>query len=296
MSAIISCRRTLSVSFKKKMSKRANKKSDDGDEPLFTGASAVRITPDLNELRKRFALNQKSTPTAADEDSQERNQTKASSRVVEKTAKSRPVFHATSVVEELVKKNRPAHTRKAQDPRLSAAYGTFDPTFFASQYKHVGEQQELEQKDRLFRLKKLRVVLRHRDLERQKADLDEMGVIAEEQEVFEGAEVELGNMLRTPYGDLKHEMEQLKQLSAAHKSRVAQAATAQRAKDARKAVLKGEVDAVKSGKKHKPFIPSRSVIKSKVEEARYDHLVEKGGVQQAAKFIEKKRKKKQRLE
>eukprot|EP00658_Telonema_sp_P-2_P028950 TRINITY_DN22086_c0_g1_i1.p1 TRINITY_DN22086_c0_g1~~TRINITY_DN22086_c0_g1_i1.p1 ORF type:complete len:124 (+),score=65.27 TRINITY_DN22086_c0_g1_i1:34-405(+) len=94
----------------------------------------------------------------------------------------------------------------------------------------------------------------------------------------------------------RYEMETLKAESATHKSRVAQAATALRAKEARKKVLKSEVDAVKSGKKAKPFIPSRSAFKAKVEEARYDHLVEKGGEQQAAKFIEKKRKKKQRME
>ena len=280
--------------------------SNEEDKPLFTGASATRITPDLKELRRRFAEEQeaaalkqkkkKNKGGAAEEEAEAVAAPKVSSRVVEKSAKRKPIFHSTGVVEELVKKNRPASTRKGQDPRFGDAYGTFDKTFFDGEYKHVTDQQEEEQKKRGFRLKKLRVILRHRDLEKQGANLEEMGVIAEEQDIFEGAEIELGNMLRTPYADIKYEMETLKAESAAHKSRVAQAATALRAKEARKKVLKSEVDAVKSGKKAKPFIPSRSAFKAKVEEARYDHLVEKGGEQQAAKFIEKKRKKKQRME
>lgn len=273
---------------------------------IVTGASDTRITPDLKALKAQFAAQR--AAFAAEhygkkegEDEGERGGASSgaanmSERPIERTAKSRSrgdVSNGTgSVLEELVKKHRPASTREAADPRFSAMYGAFNKNVYSHAYSFIDAKEKEEQTARLDRFKKLRLAIKHLELEARGEDIDEYGVREQEEEVFEDDADLLRELLHTPVDRLRGELEGLKRQIDSHKSKAAQQASKERSLAARKRVMKAEVDAVKEGRKAKPFIPGRKDMRKAVEASRFDYLESVGGQASTNKFIEKKRVKK----
>eukprot|EP00758_Cryptobia_borreli_P015021 Tbor_TRINITY_DN5983_c0_g1::TRINITY_DN5983_c0_g1_i1::g.18645::m.18645 len=263
---------------------------------LFSGASDNRITPNLADLRKKFAsvINREEAESISEPVLKKpRTGDMVNSRPVEKSAKKRPeAMSSSAALSDLIKKHRPPNTRKSVDPRFSDMYGAFNKNHYRESYKFITEQAEEEQQKRLDRLTKLRAAIRHYELEAAGEDLEEYGLEADERELFKDDMEELDRLLHTPLADLQAEFDSVKKLVNKFKSQAAQEASTKRDAEARRSIMKAEVDAVKAGEKSKPFIPRGKEMRRKIEELKFEYLEEKGGANQANKYIEKKRKKK----
>lgn len=183
-------------------------------------------------------------------------------------------------------------SKEMGDPRFDPLHGPADRRHFEQHYKFLLEQQAQEEVERKFRVRRLKCFLRRVELEASGEPLEEYDLSDTERDVFGPDHLdELRDLKQTPPRLIYKELEELQRESQLYVSRMKDASAKSRKSGVRKELMKREVEAVKEGKKSRPFFPKRSAVKKAILSDTFDRLEQVGGRDAVDKYLRSKKKK-----